>query len=61
VPIQQGELYYRALKRRGVEVVFVRYPREPHSISEPNHQIDLANRQLAWLDKHLKPAASGRD
>jgi dipeptidyl aminopeptidase/acylaminoacyl peptidase len=54
VPIQQGELYYRALKRRGVEVVFVRYPREPHSISEPNHQIDLANRQLAWLDKHLQ-------
>ncbi|PYS90145.1 MAG: hypothetical protein DMF64_15745 [Acidobacteria bacterium] len=54
VPIQQGELYYRALKRRGVEAVFVRYPREPHSISEPNHQIDLANRQLAWLDKHLK-------
>jgi dipeptidyl aminopeptidase/acylaminoacyl peptidase len=54
VPIQQGELYYRALRRRGVEVVFVRYPREPHSISEPNHQIDLANRQLAWLDKHLQ-------
>ncbi|HYX42780.1 MAG TPA: S9 family peptidase, partial [Pyrinomonadaceae bacterium] len=56
VPIQQGELYYRALKRRGVETIFVRYPREPHSISEPNHQIDLANRQLAWFDKHLKPA-----
>ena len=56
VPIQQGELYYRALRRRGVETVFVRYPREPHSISEPNHQIDLANRQLAWFDKHLKPA-----
>jgi dipeptidyl aminopeptidase/acylaminoacyl peptidase len=56
VPIQQGELYYRALRRRGVETVFVRYPREPHSISEPNHQIDLAKRQLAWFDKHLKPA-----
>ncbi len=54
VPIQQAELYYRALKRRGDEVVFVRYPREPHSISEPNHQIDLATRQLAWLDKHLR-------
>ncbi len=54
VPIQQGELYYRALRRRGVEVIFVRYPREPHSISEPNHQIDLASRQLAWLDKHLR-------
>jgi dipeptidyl aminopeptidase/acylaminoacyl peptidase len=60
VPIQQGELYYRALKRRGVEVVFIRYPREPHSISEPNHQIDLANRQLAWLDKHLKQGETTR-
>jgi dipeptidyl aminopeptidase/acylaminoacyl peptidase len=55
VPIQQAELFYRALKRRGVEVTFVRYPREGHSITEPNHQIDLAGRQLAWLDKHLKP------
>jgi dipeptidyl aminopeptidase/acylaminoacyl peptidase len=56
VPIQQAELYYRALRRRGVEVVFVRYPREGHGITEPNHQIDLAGRQLAWLDKHLKQA-----
>ncbi len=54
VPIQQAELFYRALKRRGVRVAFVRYPREGHGITEPNHQIDLANRQLEWLDKYLK-------
>lgn len=53
VNIQQGEQYYRALKHRGVEVVFLRYPREGHGIQEPNHQIDLVGRQLAWFDSHL--------
>jgi len=58
VPIAQAEQYYRALRKRGVETVFVRYPREGHGISEPNHQIDLVRRQLEWFDKHLKPATS---
>jgi dipeptidyl aminopeptidase/acylaminoacyl peptidase len=53
VPIAQAEQYYRALKKRGVEVVFIRYPREGHGIQEPNHQIDLVHRQLAWFDSHL--------
>jgi dipeptidyl aminopeptidase/acylaminoacyl peptidase len=54
VPIAQAEQYYRALRKRGVETVFVRYPREGHGIAEPNHQIDLVRRQLEWFDKHLK-------
>jgi dipeptidyl aminopeptidase/acylaminoacyl peptidase len=58
VPIAQAEQYYRALRKRGVECVFVRYPREGHGINEPNHQIDLVRRQLEWFDKHLKPAAT---
>ncbi|MGH9769520.1 MAG: S9 family peptidase [Blastocatellia bacterium] len=53
VPIAQAEQYYRALKKRGVEVVFLRYPREGHGIQEPNHQIDLFQRQLAWFDSRL--------
>ncbi len=53
VNIQQGEQYYRALKKRGVEVVFYRYPREGHGIQEPNHVIDLTARQLEWFDAHL--------
>jgi len=53
VPIAQAEQYYRALKKRGVETVFLRYPREGHSIQEPNHQIDLFQRQLEWFDSHL--------
>ncbi|HZF39511.1 MAG TPA: S9 family peptidase, partial [Blastocatellia bacterium] len=53
VPITQAEQYYRALKKRGVETVFLRYPREGHGIQEPNHQIDLFQRQLEWFDAHL--------
>jgi dipeptidyl aminopeptidase/acylaminoacyl peptidase len=53
VPIAQAEQYYRALKKRGVEVVFLRYPRAGHGITEPNHQIDLFQRQLEWFDSHL--------
>lgn len=63
VPIAQAEQYYRALKKRGVDVVFLRYPREGHGIQEPNHQIDLVGRQLEWFEKYVRPeksqAASG--
>jgi dipeptidyl aminopeptidase/acylaminoacyl peptidase len=53
VPIAQSEEYYRALKARGVDVQFVRYPREGHGITEPNHQIDLTQRQMDWFDQRL--------
>lgn len=57
VPIQQAEEYYRALKKRGVEVTFLRFPREGHGITEPNHVIDLVRRQLEWFEKRLNPGA----
>lgn len=53
VPIAQAEQYYRALKGVGVKTVFLRYPREGHGITEPNHQIDLVGRQLEWFAQHL--------
>ncbi|HEX5085846.1 MAG TPA: S9 family peptidase [Blastocatellia bacterium] len=53
VPITQAEQFYRALRKRGVETVFLRYPREGHGIQEPNHLIDLFQRQLEWFDSHL--------
>ena len=57
VNIQQGEQYYRALKKRGVEVVFYRYPREGHEMSragEPRHRVDRLERMKAWFDKYCK-------
>lgn len=53
VPIAQAEEYYRALRERDVPVRFVRYPREGHGITEPNHQIDLMGRHLNWLKQYL--------
>lgn len=54
VHITQGEELYTALKRRGVETVFVRYPREGHGASEPRFQLDQLERTAAWFDRFLK-------
>ena len=54
VAIAQAEEYYRALKSRGVAVRFVRYPREGHGITEPNHQLDLSERELEWIGKYVQ-------
>ncbi|HEX5964554.1 MAG TPA: S9 family peptidase [Pyrinomonadaceae bacterium] len=54
VHITQAEEMYMALKRRGVESVFVRYPREGHGLREPKHRIDALERTIAWFDRHVK-------
>ncbi len=54
VHITQAEEMYMALKRRGVETVFVRYPREGHGLREPQHRVDAVERTVAWFDRFLK-------
>ena len=54
VHITQAEEMYTALKRRGVETVLVRYPREGHGFREPRHRLDALERTLAWFDRFLK-------
>lgn len=53
VPISQGEELYHYLKKIGTEVKFVRYPREPHGLREPNHQLSRYNRMLDWFNCHI--------
>src|SRR5690606_26371378 len=53
VHVTQGQEYYRALQVCGVPVQFVRYPRAGHSFVEYNHQIDLMERIVGWMKKHL--------
>lgn len=55
VHITQAEEMYQGIRRRGIESVFVRYPREGHGVREPQHRIDYANRVLGWFDKFLRP------
>jgi len=54
VHITQAEEMYTALKRRGIETVLVRYPREGHGLREPLHRVDALERTLAWFDRFLK-------
>lgn len=53
VPTTQGLAFYRGLRRSGKDATLVTYPREPHWISEPEHQLDVQRRVLAWFDAHL--------
>ncbi|HXG93956.1 MAG TPA: S9 family peptidase [Blastocatellia bacterium] len=56
VHITQAEEMYMGLKRRGVEAVFVRYPREGHGLREPLHRLDQITRSIAWFDRFIKPS-----
>jgi len=53
VPTSQGRELWLALKKRGVPVEFVTYPREPHGPQEPKHLSDIRARLLAWTEKYL--------
>ncbi len=53
VPISQGYEFYNALKRRGIPVRMVTYPRQPHGVREPRLVRDLAERNLAWMAQWL--------
>jgi dipeptidyl aminopeptidase/acylaminoacyl peptidase len=54
VHITQAEEMYMGLKRRGVETVLVRYPREGHGLREPKHRVDALERTIAWFEKYLR-------
>ena len=53
VPLPQSEEFYAGLKAAGIETVFVKYPREGHSIGEPRHQLDMLKRQFAWYKRYV--------
>jgi len=53
VPVTQGYEFHRALKRQGVPVEMVVYPRMPHGPNEPKFTQNIAERHLAWAEKWL--------
>jgi dipeptidyl aminopeptidase/acylaminoacyl peptidase len=53
VPVSQGYELYNALKRQGVEVRMVVYPRQPHGITEPKLRLDMMRRNLEWFREQL--------
>jgi dipeptidyl aminopeptidase/acylaminoacyl peptidase len=53
VPPPQAKEFYMGLKKNGVIVEWVLYPREPHGLREPKHQKDKMTREIAWFDKYI--------
>ena len=54
VPLLNVEQMYQALKSLGVETELVVYPGQFHELTQPSHQRDRVERDLAWFDMHLK-------
>jgi dipeptidyl aminopeptidase/acylaminoacyl peptidase len=54
VHIEQGMQLYNALKRQGVPVKFVRYPRQPHGVTEPRLLLDVMKRNVEWFTQWVK-------
>jgi dipeptidyl aminopeptidase/acylaminoacyl peptidase len=56
VPVSQSREFFRALQHFKVPSELIVYPREGHSIQEPNHLRDNLNRILNWYDRYLRNA-----
>ena len=53
VPFTQGQEFYRALNRLGVETEMIVYPRTPHGPREPKLLMDVSERILKWFEKFI--------
>jgi dipeptidyl aminopeptidase/acylaminoacyl peptidase len=54
VPTSQGYEFYNALKREQVPVKMVVYPRQPHGPNEPKFVMEIAQRNLDWMDQYVR-------
>jgi dipeptidyl aminopeptidase/acylaminoacyl peptidase len=53
VPTGQAQELYMGLRKNGVPVELVFYPREPHGLQEPRHRLDKMRREYAWFSKYV--------
>ncbi len=53
VPFTQGQEFYNALKRKGVDTEMIVYPRTPHGPTEPKLLMDVTPRIMTWFEKYL--------
>lgn len=51
-PLAMGQMFFRTLKKAGVETQMVIYPDERHAISQLPHQQDVLRRVLDWFAAH---------
>ena len=56
-----AEQWFMALKKQGVPVEFIRYPRSTHELSrsgEPWLLVDRLGRLRQWFSHYLKPSGT---
>ena len=53
VPVGQAQELYMGLRKNSVPVELVFFPREPHGLQEPRHQLDKMRREYAWFSKYV--------
>ncbi len=51
VPLPQSKELHLGLLKSGVETELVIFPREPHGLREPKHQLYKMKKELEWLEK----------
>jgi dipeptidyl aminopeptidase/acylaminoacyl peptidase len=54
VPLPQAQELYAALKRNGVPVELIIYPRQGHVVVEPKFMRDMMERNLEWFARWMK-------
>jgi dipeptidyl aminopeptidase/acylaminoacyl peptidase len=60
VPLEQGEQWFRALRRFGKTAELVIFPRENHNLTrtgEPKHLVESLDWQVYWFEKYLEGKA----
>jgi dipeptidyl aminopeptidase/acylaminoacyl peptidase len=58
VPPQESQEFAAALKKAGKAFTYITYPGEGHGVSQPEHRRDATEREIAFLNKYLKPDAT---
>jgi dipeptidyl aminopeptidase/acylaminoacyl peptidase len=53
VPVSQAYAFYRALREQAVPTELAIYPREGHGFREREHNIDLYQRMLRWIERFV--------
>ena len=53
VPIGQAQELYMGLKKNGIPVELVFFPREPHGLQEPRHTLDKIVREYNFFAKYV--------
>ena len=55
VPPQESQEFAAALRKAGKTFTYITYPKEGHGFQQREHREDAYERELAFLDKYLKP------